>query len=52
MSEWKEYTGSDEQIAEIKSAKHGVIFRYQMMGQIVESKIIHETEIDNFRGKP
>lgn len=27
MTEWKEYTGADEQIAEMMNAKHGVILR-------------------------
>lgn len=46
--EWVAYTGSNEQIAELKSASNGAIFRYSMMSQIVESKIINETEIDEF----
>lgn len=28
MSEWKEYTGSDEQIAEIENAKNGYIVNH------------------------
>ena len=28
MSKWTEFTGSDEQIAELKSAKNGFILRY------------------------
>ncbi len=48
MSEWTAYTGSDEQIAEIKSAQHGVIFKYSLMSQIVESKIINADQIDKF----
>lgn len=47
-TEWKEHTGSDKQITDIRVAKNGVIFRYPMMGQIVESRIIQETEIDKF----
>ena len=29
MSEWTEYTGSDEQIADIRKAKNGFILRYR-----------------------
>ena len=29
MSEWKEYTGSDESICEIADAIHGVLLRYK-----------------------
>lgn len=29
MSEWKEYTGSDEQIVEISNAEHGWVVRWK-----------------------
>ena len=48
QTKWEKYNGTPDQITEIKSAKHGVIFKYQMMCQIVESKIINADQIDKF----
>lgn len=48
MSEWKTYNGTDEQIEEMRNAEHGIIFKYWMMAQIVESKIVSHDEINNF----
>lgn len=35
MAEWKEYTGSDEQIAEMSNAKYGWICRYSNGGGVL-----------------
>ena len=34
MAEWIEYDGSDRQIAEIKGARYGVIFKHTGLGMI------------------
>ena len=39
MSEWKEYHGTDEQIAEMRNSRNGWIFRLIQNGKIVESYI-------------
>ena len=49
MSEWKEYSGADEQIAEIKNAKNGFLFRYAWgnTSQIWEFDEANKQYIDN-----
>ena len=40
MSEWIEYTGSDDQIEEMRNAEHGFIIR----SRGIESKIVHKID--------
>lgn len=52
MSEWVAYNGSNEQIAELKSAKNGYLLRYKEGNDSAILKIVHEyaepNEITNY----
>ncbi len=41
MSEWKEYSGSDEQIEQIKNAPHGFIYR--LNGSTISSVVFEKS---------
>lgn len=46
--EWVDYTGSDEQIGEIRSAKNGYIFRYDddKKESYIHERLIHTPSTD------
>lgn len=49
QAEWKKYTGSDEQIAEITNSKHGYVFRFKNGNELLSWQQ-YDLQIGNWPG--